>query len=170
VTETCEWCQKFPGQPHSMHQPVSFDLGDCDEELETYVRPTFDAYFLDIAQAVSARADCRRRRHGAAIVTRNRIVATGYNGSAAGKPGCLAGACPRGLLSYTELPPLTSYDEGPGFCVAVHAEQNALLYSSRADVEGGTIYITGEPCATCRRLIGGSGLVRAVWPGGGYNV
>lgn len=135
-----------------------------------YVRPAFDDYFLNIAWAVSARADCRRRRHGAVIVTRNRIVATGYNGAPAGKEGCLAGACPRGLLGYDEVASMTSYDEGPGRCISVHAEQNALLYSSRADVEGGTIFITGEPCPTCRRLIGGSGLVRAVWPGGEYAV
>lgn len=133
-------------------------------------RPCWECYFLSIADTVSLRADCRRRQHGAVIVTRNRIVATGYNGAPAGKEGCLAGACPRGLLSYEEVPPLSGYDDGPGRCIAVHAEQNALLYSSWADVEGGTIYITGEPCATCRRLIGGSGLVRAMWPGGGYDV
>lgn len=135
-----------------------------------YVRPSWDQYFLDIAQVVSTRADCRRRQHGAVIVTRKRIVATGYNGAPAGKEGCLAGACPRGLLTYEQLASLASYDEGPGRCISVHAEQNALLYSSWADVEGGTMYITGEPCATCRRLIGGSGLVRAVWPGGGCDV
>ena len=129
-------------------------------------RPDWDTYFLDIADAVAARADCRRRQHGAVIVKNNRIVSTGYNGAPAGEKGCLAGHCPRGLLSYDELKTMSSYDTGPGRCISIHAEQNALLYSSRQDHEGGIIYITGEPCPTCRRLIGGSGLAYIRWRDG----
>lgn len=134
-------------------------------------RPSWGIYFLEMAQVVSRRADCRRRQHGAVIVTSdNRVASTGYNGAAAGRPGCLSGACPRGLLSYDELQTMASYDEGPGRCISIHAEQNALLYSNWERIQGGTIYITGEPCPTCRRLIDGSGLRRVVWPDGGYDI
>jgi dCMP deaminase len=126
-------------------------------------RPDWNQYFLDGAKWVSTRADCRRRQHGAIIVKGNRIVATGYNGGPSGRGSCLKGDCPRGLLSYDELKTMTSYDEGPGRCIAIHAEQNALLYSDRSKIEGGTIYVTGKPCPTCRRLIGGSGLSRLVY-------
>lgn len=59
-------------------------------------RPGWDQYFLGIAQAVSARADCTRRKVGAVIVKDRRIVSTGYNGAASGEGSCLAGDCPRG--------------------------------------------------------------------------
>lgn len=62
------------------------------------MRPKWDSYFLGVADAVAARADCTRRRIGAVIVdSDHRIVSTGYNGAPSGKPGCLsAGACVRG--------------------------------------------------------------------------
>lgn len=126
-------------------------------------RPEWDAYFLLIAKAVAKRADCRRRRHGCVLVDADhRIIATGYNGAPAGEPGCLSGACPRGLLSYDEVESLSSYDSGPGMCISVHAEANALLYA-RASCKGATAYITGEPCPTCHKLLRGAGVERIVW-------
>lgn len=123
-------------------------------------RPEWDEYFLEISVAVSRRADCRRARHGAVIVKHNRIISTGYNASPAGGPSCLAGECPRGLLTYSQKPSLSGYDD----CVSLHAEANALLYASRDECEGATIYITGQPCSWCARLISGSGITRTVFP------
>lgn len=136
----------------------------------TLTRPDWDTYFLGIAEAVAQRADCRRRRVGAVLVANRRIVATGYNGAHPGGPSCLAGECPRGLLSTTDMAPGSSYDTGAGACVALHAEQNCLLYADRSRSEGATIYITHEPCDGCRRMILGSGVARAVWPGGTWQV
>lgn len=131
-------------------------------------RPSWDHYFLVQAWATSLRADCTRRRHGAVIVKDRRIVASGYNGAPAGKPGCLEGACPRGQLSYDEHPgrSIGGYDDptSPGYCGSVHAELNALLHANRADTVGATIYITGEPCHGCRKAITAAGIARAVWP------
>lgn len=135
-----------------------------------FSRPSWDEYFLNIAQAVAARADCRRRRVGAVLVSNNRIVATGYNGSPAGGPSCLAGECPRGRASTDDIAPGSSYDTGAGACVALHAEQNCLLYADRSRTESATIYVTHEPCDGCRRMIAGSGVVRAMWPGGEWQV
>jgi dCMP deaminase len=133
-------------------------------------RPDWDDYFLGIAAAVSARADCRRRRVGAVLVANNRIVATGYNGAPSGGPSCLAGECPRGLQDPATVAPGSSYDTGAGACVALHAEQNCLLYADRSRAESATIYVTHEPCEGCRRMIAGSGVTRAVWPGGLWQV
>lgn len=127
-------------------------------------RPDWDTYYLDIARKVAARADCTRRKVGALVVLGDRIVSTGYNGAPKGKPGCLtASACPRGRQSKVDVLPGSSYDTGAGACIALHAEQNAIL---RAGLEcrTATLYITDEPCDGCARLIEGAGISRTVFP------
>lgn len=118
-------------------------------------RPDWDTYFLNISKAVSTRADCRRSRVGAVIVKDHRIVSTGYNGSPAGDKSCLAGECPRGLLTG---------DQGSDYsnCLAIHAEANALVYANRSDCENATLYVTREPCTDCAKLIRASGIKRVV--------
>lgn len=126
-------------------------------------RPSWHTYFLTIATVVAERSDCRRAKVGAVIVDKDRrIVSTGYVGTAPGARGCLDGGCPRGQLSQAECPPGSSYDN----CISFHAEVNALLYSDRSRHEGGTIYITREPCTWCAKLIGASGLAYAYWDDG----
>lgn len=118
-----------------------------------------DEGWLLVASAVSARADCSRRQVGAVIVDKyDRIVSTGRNGSPPGGPSCLAGECPRGLISYDDLPPDSSYDSGVGLCVAVHAEANAIIFGDPSRMRGGTIYVNQQPCVGCQRLIDGMGL------------
>jgi dCMP deaminase len=138
--------------------------------MSEYSVPDWDSYFLGIAQAVSVRAKCRRRKVGAVLVVERRIIATGYNGAAAGEPDCLEGACPRGMLSYDVVPGLGDYDRPgtPGFCIAIHGEVNALLFATR-DTKGATAYITDPPCPGCRKALAAAGIVRAVWPGGEYD-
>ncbi len=123
-------------------------------------RPDWDVYFLGIAKAVAARADCRRAKHGAVVVNDRRIVATGYNGAHSGGPSCLQGECPRGLKSTDKLPHGFGLYED---CIAQHAELNALLYAGVAGAEGGTLYVTGEPCNLCRKVIRAAGIARVVW-------
>ena len=132
--------------------------------------PGWDDYFLGIAQAVSRRAKCTRRTVGAVIVHDRRIIATGYNGAAPGRPDCLEGACPRGKLGYDAVPGLGDYDRPgtPGFCIAIHAEVNARLFATR-DTKGATAYITDPPCPGCRKALAAAGIVRAVWPGGSHE-
>ena len=137
-------------------QAIEHDRGD-DGWL---TRPTWDDYFLGIASSVARRADCTRARHGAVIVKDRRIVSTGYNGSPSGGASCLAGECPRGLISKTDLPP-NSADYSN--CHALHAEQNAIAYANRSDTIGATIYITGPPCDMCLKLIRAAGIERVTY-------
>jgi len=130
-------------------------------------RPTWDEYFLGIATAVSARADCTRRKVGAVLVVDRRIAATGYNGAEPGGPSCLAGECPRG---DSGVDPGSSYDTGTGACVATHAEANCLLYSAFDDSRGATLYITTDPCYGCARLIRSAGVARVVTPAGEFSL
>ena len=127
-------------------------------------RPDWGTWALGIATAVAARGDCSRKQVGAVILdTRHRVVSTGYNGSPPGGPSCLAGECPR---ASTDVAPGSSYDTGPGVCIALHAEQNALLWADPARLPGSVMYITCEPCPGCTRMIAGSGIASAVWPDG----
>lgn len=123
-------------------------------------RPTFDEYFLNIAAVVASRSSCERSKVGAVLVKDRRIRGTGYNDSPAGQPGCET--CPR-RLSGCE--PGSSYDTGVGACVALHAEQNVLLHTDRADLVDATLYVSREPCVGCWKMINGAGIARIVFPG-----
>lgn len=124
------------------------------------MKPTWSEYYLGIAEAASRRSSCERSQVGAVVVTSgNRVASLGYNDAPPKQPGCEQ--CPRRLSG---IAPGSSYDAGTGACVALHAEQNALLYSSPEQRSGGTLYITRSPCDGCMRMIQGSGLARIVTP------
>jgi len=146
-------------------------------------RPSTDDWFLGIALAVSAMADCTRSKVGAVIAMGKELIQIGYNGAPPGMPGCLTeGACPRGrhYLVVRETPecacggpwpcpdgvtPMSSYDTGPGTCIAAHAEINAIIRAGRDRCIGATIYVTRKPCDGCFRAILAAGIVRVIWPG-----
>lgn len=136
--------------------------------MADHARPGWDEYFLGICEAVAARADCSRRRVGAVIVDRyHRLVSTGYNGSYPGGPSCLAGECPR---ARSGVDPGTSYDTGPGACVALHAEGNAILYAGQLRATGCTLYVSDTPCDACWRHIKAVGIARVVTPNGSWDL
>ena len=146
---------------------------------------TGDAWFLEIARAVSTGAKCTRRQVGAIIVdSDNHVAGLGKNGSPPGDPECTDGACPRGRHWAREaafgdivcgsdnkpwpcpdrVEPGSGYDTGPGSCIANHAEANALLNRTAASVKGMTMYVTDWPCDGCMRLIRGAQIARIVTP------
>ena len=125
-------------------------------------RPDWDEYFLDIAKAVAKRSDCERSKVGAVVVKDRRIRGTGYNASPAGKPGCIT--CPRRLSQA--VPGQSDYDSGGTRCVALHAEQNCVIFCDREDLAGASMFITRSPCAGCLKLLSGTGIVEVVWPDG----
>lgn len=128
-------------------------------------RPGWDDYFLGICRAVAERADCTRRKVGAVIVKDHRIVSTGYNGAPAGHYGCLEGACPRGRKTLAELPPGGApYDSDELYCIAVHAEANAVIYGDYERMKHGVIYCTDHPCRGCLKLIMGAGILKMITP------
>lgn len=109
-----------------------------------FSRPSRDAYFLAMAQLVSSRATCRRRRVGCVFVDSfNHVLATGYNGVARGVEHCLDEPCDAAFL-----PP----GEGLDLCKAIHAEQNALLQCKDTQ-RIKSAYITTSPCITCIKLL-----------------
>ncbi len=122
----------------------------------------WDRYFLNLARETATRSNCIRRQHGSVIVKNRRIRSTGYNGPPSGHAHCDEGACPRAQSDATSG---WAYDH----CVAIHAEANAILYSSPEQREGASIYITGVPCFTCAKLIANSGITEVVTTGEPYE-
>jgi len=139
--------------------PIEFQRAEA-------TRPPFDQWGIMLADAVSLRADCTRRQVGAVIMTPDHsVVATGYNGAPAGVSGCLsAGACPRGQMSPEQVAPGSSYDTGPGACISIHAEINAIIRASWDQMKDATLYVTDQPCDGCARIIAGTPIGRIVTP------
>lgn len=134
---------------------------------EVTERPNWDEYFLGIAEAVAARGECTRSQVGAVLVGADkRLRSAGYNGAPTGAPSCLKGACPR--ATSNAVPGVSSYEEGPSRCIAIHAEANVLLFASKDDCTGATIYVTRNPCDGCQKMILGAGVGRVVTPEGRY--
>jgi dCMP deaminase len=107
-------------------------------------RESINQYFLKIAKLVSSRASCPRRSVGCVIVNKyNHIKATGYNGVPRGFKHCTIENC--GGKNFNS-------SEGLDYCMATHAEQNALLQCSNV-MQIQTIYCTTSPCITCAKLI-----------------
>lgn len=125
-------------------------------------------YYLDIAETVLKRSTCIRRKFGAIVVKNDEIISTGYNGAPRGRKNCSdLDYCQREKLG---VPRGERYE----LCRSVHAEANAIISASRADLLGSTLYLTGhdaktdvlegaaEPCAMCKRLILNAGIERVV--------
>lgn len=124
-------------------------------------RATWDEYFLELAATASTRGTCVRRKHGAVVVKGRRIVATGYNGGPAGYPHCEDGGCPRAMARPEE--------RAVERCIEIHAEANALLFTSPDEREGATLYSTDAPCFECAKLIANSGIGLVIAAGGRYD-
>ena len=125
------------------------------------MRPSWDEWGLYLAKAVSMRAACTRSQVGAVILgADNTGVSFGYNGVAAGELNCSDGGCPRGKLTYDQLPPLGDYSN----CNGRHAEENAIRYADPERCKGATIYVTRKPCQNCQTIITTSGIARTVFP------
>lgn len=99
---------------------------------------------------------CSKSQYMAIIVDSDGFVlGVGYNGAPRGTAHCNQGACPRALAESDHKS--SDYSD----CVAVHAEANALLHSdfnARARMGGVVMYVNGEPCLDCAKLIANSGV------------
>lgn len=119
-------------------------------------KPSFDSIFMELAQNLALRSHCTRAQVGAVLTKDTRIISIGYNGPPSGTHNCdddflEEGGCPK---------------DSKGSCsLALHAEQNAILYASKngAVIDGSTIYVTLSPCISCARIIYSMKIKRVIY-------
>lgn len=118
-------------------------------------RPAFDDIFMELAVNLAKRSHCTKRHVGAVLTKDTRIISIGYNGPPSGTHNCDEEwgdvGCPR--------------DSKGGCSLAIHAEQNAILYAvkNKTSVEGSTLYVTLSPCLACARIIYSMGINRVIY-------
>ena len=125
-------------------------------------------YYLDIAETVSERSTCLRRRFGAIIVKNDSIISTGYNGAPRGRKNCSdLGFCLRDSLN---IPRGERYE----LCRSVHAEANAIISAARENMLGAELYmVCTDPasgavmggtcsCMMCKRMVINAGIARVI--------
>lgn len=113
-------------------------------------RPSWDEYFMLLAQTTKLRSSCLRAQVGAVLVVERQIIATGYNGAPAGTPNCLEVGCQ--LID--------------NHCLrTVHAEQNAITQVAKrgASSSGSILYCTHRPCIHCTKLLINAGVSKIVY-------
>jgi len=146
--------------------------------------PKWDKYFHEVCIAVGKNTKCFSRQIGAIIVKDKSIISTGYNGPPRGVPHCnerffideelrafmvsrkidpdkrdfLSKKCPRQVLGFRS-------GEGLQWCVAGHAERNAIVNAARhgISIKGTIMYMDcGIPCSPCLVEIINSGIEEIV--------
>lgn len=123
-----------------------------------YVRPTWDEYFLEIANTVSKRATCDRGRSGCVIARDKQILVTGYVGAPKGLPHC---------DDIGHQMKKTTHEDGrvTEHCVrTAHAEQNAIAQAAKLGIAiaGATVYCRMTPCAVCAKMLINADIKRIV--------
>jgi len=123
-------------------------------------RPSWDEYFLSIANLVSKRSTCLRRSVGAVLVKDKRILATGYNGAPSGIRHCSVTGCIREKLKIPS-------GERHELCRGLHGEQNAFLQAALhgTSLKGASLYSTTQPCIICAKMIINAGIKEIVIKG-----
>jgi dCMP deaminase len=118
-------------------------------------KPSFNDIYMDLAVKLAQRSHCVKAQVGAVLTKETRIISLGYNGPPAGTHNCdiefpLEG-CPR---------------DSKGSCsLALHAEQNAILYAAKNNVsmQNATLYVTLSPCISCARVIYTTGIQKVYY-------
>ena len=108
-------------------------------------RPSFDDIYMELAGTLAQRSHCVKAQVGAVLTKDTRIVSLGYNGPPSGTHNC-----------DIEWPETGCPRDSKGSCsLALHAEQNAILYAAKNNIGlgGCTLYVTLSPCIACARVI-----------------
>ena len=111
-------------------------------------RPTWEQYFMAIADVVKTRSRDPKTQVGCVLVSQkdNRVLSTGYNSIGAGLDDNSVDWGDRGLVHQ----------------LIVHAETNCLLYA-KSNFEDSVLYSTLSPCSGCMKLLSASGVKKIIY-------
>jgi dCMP deaminase len=118
-------------------------------------KPSFEDIYMDLAHSLSLRSHCVKLQVGAVLTKDTRIISLGYNGPPAGTHNC-----------DEEWPGVGCPRDSKGSCsLALHAEQNAILYAAKNNVslDGATIYVTLSPCIACAKVLFSLGIKKVYY-------
>ena len=121
-------------------------------------RPSWDEYFLQMAELVGSRGTCDRGHAGTVIVKDKRLLATGYAGSPIGLPHC--DDVGHEMHTVTNDDGTTSQH-----CIrTTHSETNAIANAARFGVaiDGATMYSKFVSCYACAKVVINAGIKRFV--------
>ena len=122
-------------------------------------------YWLSQTRELSLLSECTRNKFGCLIVDpeTNCVLVNGYNGGPRGGYRLCGGeVC---LRDTCDIASGTQNDIG-----CTHAEANAIVNSARLGVpiQGKWLFVNGEPCINCAKLIAQAGIARVIYIEGGY--
>ncbi|KAF2640186.1 hypothetical protein P280DRAFT_469889 [Massarina eburnea CBS 473.64] len=137
--------------------PLYAALKSLNLPNEARLRPSWDQYFMQLADLAAHRCNCMKRRVGCVIVREKRVISTGYNGTPRGMTNCNQGGCPRCNNATKGGVDLSA-------CLCLHAEENALLEAGRDRIgENAILYCNTCPCLTCSVKITQVGISEVVY-------
>lgn len=126
--------------------------------LKNVKRPSWDSYFMQIAQMVAKRGNCLKRKVAALIVKDGRIISTGYNGTPRNTKNCFEGGCPR-------CNAIGPSGQNLSDCFCSHGEENAIVQAAYhgISIKASTLYTTFSPCLLCTKMIINAGVTEVVY-------
>lgn len=131
-----------------LHAFIEKTIDTMLHKKDPHKRPSWYAYFMQMALISATRTNCIKRGVGCVIVKENRVLGTGYNGTPFNTPNCFEGACTR--CADTEIQKGEQLD----VCICIHAEANALAETGGRSVAcNSDLYVTLHPCISCAKLI-----------------
>lgn len=99
-------------------------------------RPSWEEYFMLMADLVSTRSKDPNTHHGCVIVDSNyRVISCGYN-------GCIQS------IDDSQIP----QTRPEKYHYYVHSEQNAIIFAKQ-DLTGCAAFVTGAPCSSCGKML-----------------
>jgi len=113
---------------------------------------------MSIAEMVSTRSTCLRRKVGAVLVKDKRIISTGYNGPPTGLKHPDEVGCLREKLGIPS-------GERHELCRGLHAEQNAIIQAALHGVstKDSVLYCTHCPCSLCVKMLINAGVSKVIY-------